>query len=288
MRKFRTADYSQSPTICETSSLEVCGDRANGYNFGVLTCESCKAFFRRNAMREEEVRCPFSNNCGITSASRRFCQGCRLRKCLEVGVLFFRLSRPPAFCECICTCGFYPPNTSLTALDSIKVLTNEPLKAPLDLCITNELTLMDVVKISEAALKRIVCMARDLSAFQSLEIEDKKNIMKGIELLILRGVMAFDPSKNTWNHFFKKVKNYCWRSSRSALMWKILRSNKSTHHSQTVSCDQSMAILYLAQCSRDGTQSHDNWPAFIVSFHYVASDRPFSCTNFVIRCTTIL
>uniref|UniRef100_A0A0K0DQT0 NR LBD domain-containing protein n=1 Tax=Angiostrongylus cantonensis TaxID=6313 RepID=A0A0K0DQT0_ANGCA len=80
---------------------------------------------------------------------------------------------------------------------------NEPLKAPLDLCISNELTLMDVVKISEAALKRIVCMAKDLSAFQTLEIEDKKNIMKGIELLILRGVMAFDPSKNTWNHFFK-------------------------------------------------------------------------------------
>lgn len=38
---------------------------------------------------------------------------------------------------------------------------------------------MDVVKISEAALKRIVCMARDLAAFQALDIEDKKNIVKG-------------------------------------------------------------------------------------------------------------
>lgn len=29
----------------------VCGDQATGYNFNVITCESCKAFFRRNALR---------------------------------------------------------------------------------------------------------------------------------------------------------------------------------------------------------------------------------------------
>ncbi|KJH40922.1 zinc finger, C4 type [Dictyocaulus viviparus] len=34
-------------------TCKVCGDRANDYNFGVLTCESCKPFFRRNAVREE-------------------------------------------------------------------------------------------------------------------------------------------------------------------------------------------------------------------------------------------
>ncbi|KJH40226.1 zinc finger, C4 type [Dictyocaulus viviparus] len=70
-------------------TCKVCGDRANGYNFGVLTCESCKAFSRRNAVREENIKCPFSNSCDITSASRRFCQGCRLRKCFEVRVVFF-------------------------------------------------------------------------------------------------------------------------------------------------------------------------------------------------------
>ena len=34
----------------------VCGDKALGYNFSVVTCQTCKAFFRRNAMLEK-VRC---------------------------------------------------------------------------------------------------------------------------------------------------------------------------------------------------------------------------------------
>ncbi|WKY06175.1 hypothetical protein Q1695_006406 [Nippostrongylus brasiliensis] len=372
-----TRRVAGSATPDTERSCKVCGDRANGYNFGVLTCESCKAFFRRNAVREEEIKCPFSNNCGITPASRRFCQACRLQKCFAVGMsrswlaenkhrvnprkrssnpdepspgeevsvpkaylneLIRRAKRPPAFCECRCTCGFYPSGTRLVALESGKpeqqysthpllpfnnyqkqdvtkltagdlryqadvpgpqnlvylptigssmmlsafstvqpnftslpssissssmmpfgsvvpclrsppdlinehhppiiekcpvssksqtpllsnkyltlcpqdlnlmqelVRANEPLKAPIDLQFNDELTLMDVVKISEAALKRIVCMARDLAAFQALDIEDKKNIMKGScsELLILRGVMAFDPNENTWKHNFSK------------------------------------------------------------------------------------
>lgn len=64
----------------------VCGDQALGYNFNAITCESCKAFFRRNAMKEKELRCPFKESCQITSVTRRFCQRCRLDKCFYVGM----------------------------------------------------------------------------------------------------------------------------------------------------------------------------------------------------------
>uniref|UniRef100_A0A0N5AFR0 Nuclear receptor domain-containing protein n=1 Tax=Syphacia muris TaxID=451379 RepID=A0A0N5AFR0_9BILA len=64
----------------------VCGDKAFSYNFNVISCESCKAFFRRNANKQKEIRCPFNNSCVITKLSRRFCQRCRLQKCFDVGM----------------------------------------------------------------------------------------------------------------------------------------------------------------------------------------------------------
>ncbi|KZC05898.1 Nuclear hormone receptor HR96 [Dufourea novaeangliae] len=64
----------------------VCGDRALGYNFNAVSCESCKAFFRRNALKNKDFRCPFTENCNITPVTRRFCQKCRLDKCFGIGM----------------------------------------------------------------------------------------------------------------------------------------------------------------------------------------------------------
>ena len=32
-------------------TCSICGGPAHGYNFDAITCESCKAFFRRNALK---------------------------------------------------------------------------------------------------------------------------------------------------------------------------------------------------------------------------------------------
>lgn len=67
-------------------TCQVCGDKALGYNFNAVTCESCKAFFRRNALVKKEFTCPFNQNCEISVVTRRFCQKCRLQKCFTVGM----------------------------------------------------------------------------------------------------------------------------------------------------------------------------------------------------------
>ncbi|XP_074158182.1 nuclear receptor subfamily 1 group I member 2 [Sminthopsis crassicaudata] len=77
-----TEEDDGEPKVCR-----VCGDRATGYHFNVMTCEGCKGFFRRVMKRNVRLRCPFrKGTCEITQKTRRQCQACRLRKCLDSGM----------------------------------------------------------------------------------------------------------------------------------------------------------------------------------------------------------
>ncbi|KAM7028830.1 nuclear receptor subfamily 1 group I member 3 [Acridotheres tristis] len=64
----------------------VCGDRASGYHFHVMSCEGCKGFFRRSVIKGVRFTCPLARRCPVTKAKRRQCQACRLQKCLDVGM----------------------------------------------------------------------------------------------------------------------------------------------------------------------------------------------------------
>ncbi|NXJ84235.1 NR1I3 protein, partial [Trogon melanurus] len=70
----------------EDKVCAVCGDRATGYHFHVMTCEGCKGFFRRSMIKDVHFTCPFAQRCPVTKAKRRQCQACRLQKCLDVGM----------------------------------------------------------------------------------------------------------------------------------------------------------------------------------------------------------
>ncbi|NXQ89988.1 NR1I3 protein, partial [Nyctibius grandis] len=70
----------------EEKVCAVCGDRATGYHFHVMTCEGCKGFFRRSINKGVHFTCPLARSCPVTKAKRRQCQACRLQKCLDVGM----------------------------------------------------------------------------------------------------------------------------------------------------------------------------------------------------------
>ena len=64
----------------------ICGGRASGLHYGVNSCEACKGFFRRYLTRNEEYKCTRAGSCPIVNRNRENCSGCRLRKCLELGM----------------------------------------------------------------------------------------------------------------------------------------------------------------------------------------------------------
>ncbi|XP_004390221.1 nuclear receptor subfamily 1 group I member 3 isoform X4 [Trichechus manatus latirostris] len=70
----------------EPRNCVVCGDRATGYHFHALTCESCKGFFRRTAIKSTGLSCSFAGSCEVSKAQRRHCPACRLQKCLKAGM----------------------------------------------------------------------------------------------------------------------------------------------------------------------------------------------------------
>ncbi|XP_030054021.1 vitamin D3 receptor [Microcaecilia unicolor] len=70
------------PRVCG-----VCGDRATGFHFNAMTCEGCKGFFRRSMKRKAVFTCPFNGECRITKDNRRHCQACRLKRCLDIGMM---------------------------------------------------------------------------------------------------------------------------------------------------------------------------------------------------------
>uniref|UniRef100_A0A8C5C837 Nuclear receptor subfamily 5, group A, member 1b n=1 Tax=Gadus morhua TaxID=8049 RepID=A0A8C5C837_GADMO len=64
----------------------VCGDTVSGYHYGLLTCESCKGFFKRTVQNNKSYTCSESQDCRIDKTQRKRCPFCRFQKCLRVGM----------------------------------------------------------------------------------------------------------------------------------------------------------------------------------------------------------
>ncbi|XP_039717391.1 steroidogenic factor 1 [Pteropus medius] len=77
-------EYSYDEDLDEL--CPVCGDKVSGYHYGLLTCESCKGFFKRTVQNNKHYTCTESQSCKIDKTQRKRCPFCRFQKCLTVGM----------------------------------------------------------------------------------------------------------------------------------------------------------------------------------------------------------
>jgi len=69
-----------------TESCPICSDKVSGYHYGILTCESCKGFFKRTVQNKKNYQCVEKANCVINKLQRKRCPACRYQKCLNKGM----------------------------------------------------------------------------------------------------------------------------------------------------------------------------------------------------------
>ncbi|XP_013418263.1 nuclear receptor subfamily 6 group A member 1-B [Lingula anatina] len=91
-----TSESSTSTTPTGTCSPElppvpsrqclICGDKATGLHYGVLSCEGCKGFFMRSVLNRSTYKCKNHGRCVMNKRSRNRCQYCRLSQCLKIGM----------------------------------------------------------------------------------------------------------------------------------------------------------------------------------------------------------
>lgn len=78
-----------APKLDGNELCQVCGDKASGYHYGVLSCEGCKGFFRRAIINKNKSipKCKKDGNCQMDPYMRRKCPKCRMDKCRKLGMI---------------------------------------------------------------------------------------------------------------------------------------------------------------------------------------------------------
>nr|XP_046245691.1 progesterone receptor isoform X2 [Scatophagus argus] len=81
------SSFSAFPGMPPQRMCVICGDEASGCHYGVLTCGSCKVFFKRAVEGHHSYLCAGRNDCIVDKIRRKNCPACRLRKCYQAGMM---------------------------------------------------------------------------------------------------------------------------------------------------------------------------------------------------------
>ena len=87
--KYKPQDVSSnsSSRILYDVPCRVCGDFSSGKHYGIFACDGCAGFFKRSIRRGRDYPCKSRDTqCVVDKTHRNQCRGCRLRRCVEVGM----------------------------------------------------------------------------------------------------------------------------------------------------------------------------------------------------------
>ncbi|XP_053737014.1 progesterone receptor [Synchiropus splendidus] len=199
----RSPAFPPYPGAPPQRACVICGDEASGCHYGVLTCGSCKVFFKRAVEGHHSYLCAGRNDCIVDKIRRKNCPACRLRKCYQAGMMLggrklkrlgalkaLGLAPPLAFQSHLATSSeaqAYGGATCIRELhfsqQIITILANiEPevvssgydssqVQAP-------HLLLNSLNRLCEKQLVWIVKWAKSLPGFRSLHIEDQMTLIQ--------------------------------------------------------------------------------------------------------------
>ncbi|XP_046714742.1 glucocorticoid receptor isoform X1 [Silurus meridionalis] len=184
----------------------VCSDEASGCHYGVLTCGSCKVFFKRAVEGEGQHNylCAGRNDCIIDKIRRKNCPACRYRKCLMAGMnLEARKAKkmkmkgvqqanttelaPPPPPEQRALVPKAMPQLVPTMLSLLKAIEPETIYAGYDSTVTDTSTrLMTTLnRLGGRQFVSAVKWAKALPGFRNLHLDDQMTLLQSSWLFLM-------------------------------------------------------------------------------------------------------
>lgn len=219
-----------SVTTTPSKVCLVCADEASGCHYGVLTCGSCKVFFKRAVEGQQNYLCAGRNDCIIDKIRRKNCPACRLRKCLHAGmnlgarkskklgkvkglheeqqpphspkegIMFTAaLPEPSGSTTLVPHFSLMPPHVSPSLITLLEAIEPEVVYASYDSsqADTTNYLLSSLNRLAEKQMVRIVKWAKGLPGFRTMALDDQMTLLRYSWMCLMTFSLSWRSYKHT-------------------------------------------------------------------------------------------